>query len=109
MQRLEVTYRPEAISDLAEIYRYIALQSGSRTIALAYVQRIRARCQKIGDAPNGGRLRNDLAPGLRIIPFERAAIIAYQVQDTVRIVNIFYGGRDYEALFRNETGDDRLA
>lgn len=38
---------------------------------------------------------------LRTVPFERSAVIAYVIdQDMVRIVNIFYGGRDFEALLR---------
>lgn len=48
--------------------------------------------------------RDDLAPGLRIVPFEHSAVIAYHVADAVEIVNTFYGGRNYEALFR--VGDD---
>jgi toxin ParE1/3/4 len=40
-----------------------------------------------------------------------SAVIAYTVEDRrVRIGNVFYGGRDYEALFRGEdeggTGGD---
>jgi toxin ParE1/3/4 len=62
--------------------------------------RIVARCLKIGDAPRSGRPRDDLALGLRTIPFERRAVVAYVVTDKVEIANIFYGGRDYEALYR---------
>jgi toxin ParE1/3/4 len=42
-----------------------------------------------------------LEPGLRTIPFERRAVIAYRVTNAVEITNIFYGGRDYEALYRS--------
>jgi toxin ParE1/3/4 len=71
------------------------------------VERIRTRCEKIGNAPHGGRQRDDLAPGLRLVPFEHSAVIAYVVEDAqVRVTNIFYGGRDYEALFgRNGTDE----
>ncbi|WP_353019119.1 hypothetical protein [Mesorhizobium sp. M0800] len=42
------------------------------------------------------------APGLRTVPFEHSAIIAYVgSHDLVRIVSIFYGGRDYETLMRD--------
>lgn len=97
---LRVTYRPDAIADLAEVYRFIATQGQSRNVALAFVRRIRDRCRKIGDAPNGGRPRDDLQAGLRTVPFERSTVIAYRVGKTVEIVNVFYGGRDYEALYR---------
>ncbi|RWM92906.1 MAG: type II toxin-antitoxin system RelE/ParE family toxin [Mesorhizobium sp.] len=46
-------------------------------------------------------------PGLRTVPFEHSAIIAYVVEgDLVRIVNIFYGGRDYETLMRDGGSSD---
>jgi toxin ParE1/3/4 len=49
----------------------------------------------------GGRPRDDLSPGLRTTPFERSVVIAYVVEGgAVQITNIFYGGRDYEALYR---------
>jgi len=100
MRRLPVVLREEAITDLSDIYSYIAEQSGYPEQAWRFVQRIRARCERIGNAPRGGRPRDDLAPGLRVVPFERSAVIAYVVDDElVRVTNIFYGGRDYEALF----------
>jgi toxin ParE1/3/4 len=49
----------------------------------------------------GGIARDDLHPGLRTVPFEHTAVIAYVVEDDqVCITNVFYGGRDYEALYR---------
>jgi toxin ParE1/3/4 len=49
----------------------------------------------------GGIARDDLQPGLRTVPFEHSAVIAYVVEDDrVAITNVFYGGRDYEALYR---------
>ena len=60
-----------------------------------------ARALRIGDAPHGGRSRDDLAPGLRTVPFEASAVIAYRVGAAVEIANVFYGGRDYEALYRD--------
>ncbi len=104
MRRARVIYRPEALNDLRQIYILIADMSQSHVTANRFVKRIMARCRKIGDAPNGGRPRDDLSPGLRTVPFERSAVIADHVTDAVEIVNVFYGGRDYDALFRE--GDD---
>lgn len=36
------------------------------------------------------------------MPFERSTVIAYRVGRTVEIVNVFYGGRDYETLYRGQ-------
>jgi len=52
--------------------------------------------------PHDGRPRDDLAPGLLTVPFERSAVIAYLVDDhQVRVTNVFYGGRDYEELYKS--------
>lgn len=102
IQRLAVVLSEEAIADLEAIAVYIFDSSGSETIANRFVDRIKNRCQGIGNAPRGGRPRDDIMPGLRAVPFEHSAAIVYVANDNfVRIVNIFYGGRDYEALMRD--------
>ena len=107
MRRLKVAFRNTAIDDLEEVYRYVRRASGSRETGLAFVGRIKRRCGRIGDVPHGGRPRDDLEPGLRTVPFEHSAIIAYKVEaDRVRIVNIFYGGRDFEAFYLDTPTDD---
>ncbi|WP_245523947.1 type II toxin-antitoxin system RelE/ParE family toxin, partial [Mesorhizobium sp. M2D.F.Ca.ET.223.01.1.1] len=90
-----------AIADLEAIAAYILESGGSETVANAFVHRIRGRCRHIGNAPSGGRLREDIKPGLRTVPFEHSTVIAYVIEDdSVFISNIFYGGRDYQALMR---------
>ncbi len=106
MQRVSVSYRPEAIEDLQQIFRFIAEARQSHQIAEGFVERIMRRCRAIGDAPLGGRLRDDLFPGLRTVPFERSAVIAYVVPNDVEITNIFYGGRNYEALYLHTAEDE---
>jgi len=56
---------------------------------------------------HAGRPRDDLLPGLRTVPFERKAVIACRlIEDRVEITNLFYGGRDYEALYRRNEPPD---
>ncbi|RWA73686.1 MAG: type II toxin-antitoxin system RelE/ParE family toxin [Mesorhizobium sp.] len=106
IQRLAVVLSEAAISDLDTIAAYIFESSGSERIATSFVDRMRDRCHSIGNAPRGGRRHDDIVPGLRIVPFEHSAVIAYVVEgDIVHIVNIFYGGRDYEALLRGGGGE----
>jgi len=46
---------------------------------------------------------------LRTFPFEHSAVVAYTIEgECVWITNIFYGGRDYEALYRAEPTPDKL-
>jgi toxin ParE1/3/4 len=109
VRRLRLFFRPEALDDLSEIFRFVLRLSRSPATAAGFVRRIRARCDRIADAPLGGRPRDDLQPGLRTVPFERSAVIAYVVrEDRVVITNVFYGGRDYEALYpvRDEGSSD---
>lgn len=107
IQRLKVDYREDARNDLAYIFRHIVEVSGSPDVALKFVLRIEDRCESIGNAPGGGRSRDDIVPGLRTVPFEHSAIITYIVDDDlVRIVNIFYGGRDYETLMSDGGSSD---
>ncbi len=107
VRRLRVELQPEALGDLTEIFRTVLRVSQHVPVAEGFVRRIRERCARIGDAPHGGRPRDDLAPGLRTVPFEHSAVIADRVEaERVRIVNVFYGGRDFEALYRGERPED---
>jgi toxin ParE1/3/4 len=46
-------------------------------------------------------------PGARMLPFDRSAVIIYRIEgDVVRIINIFYRGRNYEAILRGEASDN---
>ncbi|MCJ2058764.1 type II toxin-antitoxin system RelE/ParE family toxin [Methylobacterium sp. J-048] len=110
MRRMPVSLRREARIDLADIFRVVLHASRDNDVAEGFIRRIIARCRRIGDAPHGGRPRDDLEPGLRTVPFERSAIIAYRVEaNWVRITNVFYGGRDFEALYRSDRPDDEPA
>ncbi len=107
MERLKVRFRPEARRDLLSIFSYVLELSRSPATSRGFVQRIRDRCERIGNVPLGGRPRDDLEPSLRTVPFEKSAVIAYKVEgDCVRITNIFYGGRNYEALYRDARAED---
>jgi toxin ParE1/3/4 len=85
------------------------LASGvSARTAQAYVGRIRARCRGICDAPMGSVARDDLVPGVRMAAFEGRVLIAYTLTEaTVEIINVFYGGRDYEAFYRLGSKSER--
>jgi toxin ParE1/3/4 len=90
-----------AEDDLLRLYDYIAERAG-RKIAGDYIARLESACMSLRNAPVRGAARDDIAPGLRIIGFERRAAIAFRVmRSEVVIVRIFYGGRDYERILRN--------
>ena len=101
MKKYNVYLMPDAIKDLEAIYSYIADKSGYPERAWAFVDRLRQKCHELETAPLRGQQRNDLMKNLRIIPLNKKAVAAFLVDEetqAVLILNIFYGGRDYEAL-----------
>jgi toxin ParE1/3/4 len=107
VRRLRVHYSPAAVDDIDNIFYLLRRLGAEQITAQRFVTRIRDRCRRIGNTPHGGRPRDDLQQGLRTVPFERRAVIAYRVErDCVRILNVFYGGRDYEALYRERTAEE---
>ena len=90
----KVTFRPGARTDPFNLYDYVARRSG-RDRADRYIDRIEAACLRLKDFPERGAKRDDLAPGLRTIGFERRVLIAFRVlPNEVEIAAILYGGRD---------------
>lgn len=97
-----VVFRPEAEADLIELYRYIVDTSGTAR-AGAYITRIEAACMGLAVFPERGTRRDDIAPGLRTLGFERRVTIAFRVLDhTVEVVTIAYAGRNFESGLRED-------
>ncbi len=106
MKHYDVYLMPDAIKDLSEIYEYILEASGLPEVAWAYIERLRDKCHGFQVAPIRGQKRDDLRQNLRIAVIDKNAVIAFEVdedQRSVTILNIFYGGRDYEAIMGSET------
>jgi len=94
-----VEFSPEALGDLIDLYDYIAVRDGPER-AIGYIERIEDCCRNLSVFPERGIRRDDLRPGLRILGFERRAVIAFLVTaDAVTILRILYGGRDLETVF----------
>ncbi|WP_412759746.1 type II toxin-antitoxin system RelE/ParE family toxin [Methylorubrum subtropicum] len=68
---------------------------------------MRDRCTRLADFPDVGRRRDDIRPNLRLVAFERRVIIVYAFDAArLRILCIFYGGRDVETLLAEGAADD---
>ncbi|MDP8912266.1 MAG: type II toxin-antitoxin system RelE/ParE family toxin [Pseudomonadota bacterium] len=95
----EVSFTPEALDDLFAIYRYIAEAAGA-DVADGYQARLRKACLTLAEFPNRATPRDDLAEGLRTIPFERRAVIAFRVEgEVVSIVRVLHRGRELGLAF----------
>ena len=113
MKNYEVYLTPDAIQDLTDIYEYITEKSGLPQVAWAYIEKLRQSCHDLKMVPLIGQQRHDLRKNLRIVAIDKKAIAAFEViedKQIVTILNIFYGGRDYEAIMGSETPhkDDEL-
>ncbi len=84
-------------------------KSGYPEMAWVYIEKLRSKCQALQTAPFRGQKRDDLRENPRIISIEKMAVAAFEVNEdkhSVTILNIFYGGRDYETLMR-ERGESK--
>ncbi len=102
-----MTYRivvtPEARDQIDQLYRYIATAAQDSDFALGFVGRLLDHIATLAEFPQQGTPREDIRPGLRTIPWQRRATIAYVVEERdVVIVGVFYAGRDMDALLRDE-------
>jgi toxin ParE1/3/4 len=97
----KLIYRLQAEEDLEAIYQFIAHDSPAR--AFSFIDQIQERCDLLRDPPEQGRARPDLRRGLRVVPYGRSVVIAYQItSDAIEVVRIFYGGQDYETIMRGD-------
>ncbi|MBY5836884.1 type II toxin-antitoxin system RelE/ParE family toxin [Rhizobium leguminosarum] len=99
MVALKVVFRPRAEKDLLDIYAFIAADNS--IAAMEFIRRLRQICHGLEDMPERGAPREDFAPGVRILVFERRVTIAYRVvKDRVQILRLFYAGRNTPSAFR---------
>lgn len=106
MKTYGVVFAPEAEDDLAELYDYIA-EHGSPTVAARYTEAIIEYCEGLASFAHRGTRRDDIRPGLRNTNYKRRAVIAFEVNegsDTVAIMGVYYGGRDYESALGDDEG-----
>ncbi len=97
-----IVKRPKALSDLAQIWDYIADDSEER--ADAFIATIDAKFQTLSQHPAMGRRREELAPALRSFPVGRYLIFYVPLTNGVDIVRVLHGSRDLAALFEDDDG-----
>jgi toxin ParE1/3/4 len=96
-----VQFSPEAKQDQFQLCDWIASAS-SAVVAARNADRLEKECLALNLASERGHRRDDVRPGLRIVGFERRVTIAFEVSsDTVTILRLFYGGRNWEEQFES--------
>ena len=94
---LEVEVSPKAEADLLDIWLYIAGDQPAN--ADRFLERLKEKALKLGEFPDLGRDRPELAEGLKSFPVERYNIY-YRITDTALIlVRVLPAARDIDTLF----------
>lgn len=91
--------------DAQRAFRRIAMTlidwGASPAVARAWVSDLYAACEKLGDLPHQGTMRDDIRPTLRTVGFRRRATIVFNVFDDrreVEVIGIFYAGQDWSGV-----------
>jgi plasmid stabilization system protein ParE len=81
---------------------YIA-NAATPDVAAGYVDAIITYCEGLAEFPYRNLARDDIRPDLRTTSFRKRTIVAYAIlDDVVAVIGIFHGGRDYEAILRDD-------
>jgi len=91
------TFTARAEADLEEIGDYIA--QGSPARALAFVRRLRDRCDALARYPYSGRARPELRPELRSMPTGSYVLFYRPLADGIEVVRVLHGRQDIEDRF----------
>lgn len=89
--------RPRAISDLAEIWDYIADDSEER--ADAFIETIDSKLKILASSPKIGRIRHELMEGVRSWSIGRYVVFYFPLTNGVEVVRVLHGSRDIESAF----------
>jgi len=88
---------PLAEFDLDEIWNYIARDDAD--IAADFIRKLIERFVLISRQPEIGRVRDELAPGIRQVQYKDYAIFYTVSEMDVEIARVLHGARDIESQF----------
>ena len=92
-----VTRRPQAETDILEIWEYIAADSVEQ--ADRWIDKLDRSLELWATQPMMGRERAELAPGLRSLPFGRYVVFFLPLEDGIDVVRVMHGSLDIEERF----------
>jgi toxin ParE1/3/4 len=99
-----VVVRPRALTDLAEIWAYIARQSAddSPDQADAFIDLIDREFRALSLRPGIGRRRPEIAPDIRSLSVGRYVVFYLQLPRGIEVIRVLHGSRDIESIFESE-------
>ncbi|WP_438749858.1 type II toxin-antitoxin system RelE/ParE family toxin [Pararhizobium sp. O133] len=93
-----VTRHPLVRDDLSKITIFIGEYAGY-DVAEEKIDAIETTLLSLRDFPHVGTIRNEIHPGLRVIPTAGKAVVCFTVTDDrqeVYVVCVTYGGADWQ-------------
>ncbi|WP_426125144.1 type II toxin-antitoxin system RelE/ParE family toxin [Pararhizobium sp. PWRC1-1] len=97
--RYKVVRHPLVRDDLSTMTIFIGEYAGY-DVAETKINDIEATLLSLHDFPHVGTVRNEIYPGLRIIPAAGKAVVCFTVADDRReayVICVSYGGADWES------------
>jgi toxin ParE1/3/4 len=91
-------YSSDANYDLEEIAVY--LSNLNPVAASRFLDALEETCELLAGHPKLGRLRPELADGLRSFPIGNYLVFYTVASDGIDVVRIIYGGRNLPAIFK---------
>ncbi len=91
--------QPKASADVSDIWEFIAEDSMDR--ADEFVDRISAKFEELAMQPGTGRLRPELANGLRSFPMKPYVIYYEAIPGGIAVIRVLHGARDAGVQFEN--------
>lgn len=92
-----VTLRPQAEADILEIWEYIA--GDNISAADRWVDELDEKMALWATQPLMGRVRYELVPGIRSLPFGRYVAFFVSLPDGIDTVRVLHSSRDLEMVF----------
>jgi toxin ParE1/3/4 len=93
----KVLRKPQAETDLIEIWIYIA--QDSPTSADKLLDEIDEKSQTLADSSFIGRARDELGPNICSFPIGNYVLFYQPIVDGIEIIRVLHGARDIDALF----------
>ncbi|MGZ8216519.1 type II toxin-antitoxin system RelE/ParE family toxin [Methylomagnum sp.] len=87
-----------AQSDLREIQAYTKSTWGENQ-AMKYLSELRSGMEKLAEFPSMGRMREDIAKGLRCLPITRHVIFYREYPAGIEIVRVLHASMDVALHF----------
>ena len=100
MARFRVVRHPLVDRDIARVATFLLRRTTPRSFARELAA-LNADVSSLGENPYRGTERNEILPGLRVIPGAGKGVIAFEVREdtrTVRILCITWGGADWMGM-----------